>query len=68
MTQKTAKQFSPELRERAVRMVQDREREGGTQWDQLAPSLPRSAVRVNAQTLGAAGRAGCRSAARTDDG
>ena len=32
MTQKTAKQFSPELRERAVRMVQDREREGGTQW------------------------------------
>ena len=33
MTQKTAKQFSPELRERAVRMVQDREREGGTQWE-----------------------------------
>ena len=31
MTQKTAKRFSPELRERAVRMAQDREREGGTQ-------------------------------------
>ena len=35
MTQKTAKQFSPELRERAVRMVQDREREGGTQWESI---------------------------------
>ena len=35
MTQKTAKQFSPELRERAVRMVQDREREGGTQWESV---------------------------------
>ena len=35
MTQKTAKQFSPELRERAVRMVQDREREGGTQWGSI---------------------------------
>ena len=35
MTQKTAKQFSPELRERAVRMVRDREREGGTQWESL---------------------------------
>ncbi len=32
MTQKAAKRFSPGLRERAVRMVQDREREGGTQW------------------------------------
>ncbi len=35
MTQKTAKQFSPELRERAVRMVQDREREGGSQWESV---------------------------------
>ncbi len=35
MTQKTGKQFSPELRERAVRMVQDREREGGTQWESV---------------------------------
>ena len=35
MTQKTTKQFSPELRERAVRMVQDREREGGTQWESV---------------------------------
>ena len=35
MTQKAAKQFSPELRERAVRMVQDREREGGTQWESV---------------------------------
>ena len=35
MTEKTAKQFSPELRERAVRMVQDREREGGTQWGSI---------------------------------
>ena len=35
MTQKTAKQFSPELRERAVRMVQDREREGGMQWESV---------------------------------
>ncbi len=35
MTQKTAKQFSPELRERAVRMVRDREREGGTQWESV---------------------------------
>ncbi len=43
MTQKTAKQFSPELRERAERMVQDREREGGTQ---LAPLLPRPATRA----------------------
>ena len=33
MTQKAAKQFSPELRERAVRMVRDREREGGSQWE-----------------------------------
>ena len=33
MTRKTAKRFSPELRERAVRRVQDREREGGTQWE-----------------------------------
>ena len=36
MTQKTAKQFSSELRERAVRMVQDREREGGTQWGSIS--------------------------------
>ena len=35
MTQKAAKQFSPELRERAVRMVQDRRREGGTQWESV---------------------------------
>ncbi len=35
MTQKTAKQFSPGLREHAVRMVQDREREGGTQWESV---------------------------------
>ena len=35
MTRKAAKQFSPELRERAVRMVQDREREGGTQWGSI---------------------------------
>jgi transposase-like protein len=35
MTQKTTKQFSPELRERAVRMVQDREREGGTRWESI---------------------------------
>ena len=35
MTQKAAKQFSPELRERAVRMVQDREREGGSQWESI---------------------------------
>ena len=28
-------QFSPELRERAVRMVQDREREGGSQWESV---------------------------------
>ena len=35
MTQKAAKQFSPELRERAVRMVQDREGEGGTQWGSI---------------------------------
>ena len=35
MIQKAAKQFSPELRERAVRMVQDREREGGTQWESI---------------------------------
>ncbi len=35
MTQKIAKQFSPELRERAVRMVRDREREGGTQWESI---------------------------------
>ena len=35
MTQKTIKQFSPELRERAVRMVQDREREGGTRWESI---------------------------------
>ena len=35
MTQKAAKQFSPELRERAVRMVQDREREGGSQWESV---------------------------------
>ena len=35
MAQKTAKQFSPELRERAVRMVPDREREGGTQWESV---------------------------------
>ena len=33
MTQKAAKQFSPEWRGRAVRIVQDREREGGTQWE-----------------------------------
>ena len=35
MTQKTAKQFSPELHERAVRMVQDREREGGSRWESI---------------------------------
>ena len=35
MTQKAAEQFSPELRERAVRMVQGREREGGTQWESI---------------------------------
>ena len=35
MTQKAAKQFCPELRERAVRMVQDWEREGGTQWEPM---------------------------------
>ncbi len=35
MTQKTAEQFSPELRERAVRMVQNREREGGTQRESV---------------------------------
>ncbi len=38
MTQKTAKQFSPELRERAVRMVQDRERKGGSQWESIDSS------------------------------
>ena len=35
MTQKTAKQFSPELRGRAVRTVQDRKREDGTQWESV---------------------------------
>ena len=35
MTQKAAKQFSPGLRERAVRMVQDREREGDSQWESV---------------------------------
>ena len=35
MTQKTTKQYSPELRERAVRLVRDREREGGTQWGSI---------------------------------
>ena len=35
MAQKAAKQFPPELRGRAVRMVQDREREGGTQWESV---------------------------------
>ena len=35
MAQKAATQFSPELRGRAVRMVQDREREGGTPWESM---------------------------------
>ena len=35
MTRKTAKQCSPELRERAVRIVQDWEREGGPQWESI---------------------------------
>lgn len=35
MTSKTMKQLSPELRERAIRMVLDREREGGSQWESI---------------------------------
>ena len=38
MTQKIAKQFSPELRERVVRMMQYREREGVTQWESVGAS------------------------------
>lgn len=35
MTQRIAKQYSPEFRERAVRMVADRQREGGSQWEAI---------------------------------
>ena len=54
MTQKAAKQFSPpELRERAVRMVQDREREGGTQWESVGSGD------FAARSAGIAAKIGC---------
>ena len=60
MTQKTAEQFSPELRERAVRMVQGREREGGTQRVSIGHRGQVWLFARDAQALDQAGRAGCR--------
>ena len=53
MTQKAAEQFSPKLRGRAVRMVQDWEREGGTQWESVGSGD------FAARSAGIAAKIGC---------
>lgn len=72
MTQKAGKPFSPELRERAVRTVQDRKREGGTQWESVGSGdfAMRSAdiaakIGCSRETLRRRARRGERDAAET---